>query len=223
MHYARWQRHGDVGGADKQHAVSWAGAICKQQDCSSSVMSVGYCTAHYKRFRRWGDASIKRPTTPAAERFWGRVEKRGPDECWTWTAGTTKQGYGGFHPKKGETVLAHRYAYEEKFGPIEDGDVIDHMCHNGQGCPPGPCEHRLCCNPAHLDPTSRPDNVNRSHNSNIQKTHCPSGHAYSPQNTRFQKKHNTTGRVCITCSRERDRVRRSRAKSYRIQQSTKAA
>lgn len=222
-HYRRWQRHGDPGTAAKQHAVSWAGATCKQDHCTSPVMSVGYCTAHYKRFRRYGDASIKRPTKPAAERFWAKVDKRGPDECWPWTAGTSPQGYGGFHPKHGETVLAHRYAYESEHGPIEGDDVVDHMCHNGQDCPPGPCKHRLCCNPGHLDPTSRPDNVNRSHNSNIQKTHCPRGHAYTPNNTRIHTKSNTTGRSCRACARARDTIRRSAARSNQTNPTTKAA
>jgi hypothetical protein len=223
MHYARWKRHGEPGTAAKQHAVSWSGAQCKEDECTSSVMSIGYCTAHYKRFRRYGDASIKRPTKPAEERFWAKVDKRGPDECWPWTAGTTKQGYGGFHPAKTDMVLAHRYAYEAEFGPIEDGDVLDHMCHNGQGCPPGPCKHRLCCNPAHLDPTTRPENVNRSHNSNIQKTRCPQGHSYSPENTRYQKKFRTIGRSCLTCSRARDSIRRSKARANRVNPITKAA
>lgn len=204
MHYQRWQRHGEPGGAAKQHAVSWAGVTCKEGDCMAAVKSRGYCLPHYKRFRRWGDASIKRPTTPVEDRFWSRVDKREPDECWPWTAGTTAQGYGGLHPTKGEMVLAHRYAYELEFGSIPPGDVIDHACHNGTNCPPGPCAHRLCCNPLHLEPTSIADNINRSHNSNAKKTHCPKGHQYSPENTRHQVKRKTTSRKCLTCERSRD-------------------
>lgn len=147
---------------------------------------------------------IRRQTIPAETRFRAKVSQAGHEDCWPWNAGTTKQGYGGFHPTKNEMVLAHRYAYELEHGPISPGEVVDHTCHNGQSCPPGPCEHRLCCNPAHLEPTSRPDNVNRSHNSNIQKTHCPHGHEYTPDNTIHQYKPNTTSRACLTCRRNYD-------------------
>jgi len=153
---------------------------------------------------------IQRPRIPAEVRFRAKIAKAGPDDCWTWNAGTTKQGYGGFHPTKGEMVLAHRYAYELEHGPIGPGDVVDHACHNGQSCPPGPCEHRLCCNPRHLEATSNRDNVNRSHNSNIQKTHCPRGHGYTPENTTHQRKNNTISRKCRTCSHEYDSRRRNR-------------
>lgn len=142
-----------------------------------------------------------------AERFWSKVDVRGPDDCWPWTAGVTKQGYGGFHPTKYGMVLAHRWVYEETFGRIEDGKHVDHTCHNGAGCPPGPCPHRLCCNPAHLEAVPPGENVNRSHNSNQRKTHCPRGHEYTPENTRVQVTAKTASRSCRTCTRERDRNR----------------
>lgn len=33
-----------------------------------------------------------------ADRFWSKVDKRGPDECWPWKAAVRKksQGYGAF-------------------------------------------------------------------------------------------------------------------------------
>lgn len=39
------------------------------------------------------------------------------------------------------------------------------------------------------------------------KTHCPAGHEYSPENTRIVVHSNGKGRECITCLRERDRIR----------------
>ena len=43
------------------------------------------------------------------DRFWPKVDVRGPDECWPWRAGTNGVGYGMIYPggdlgKK----LAHR-------------------------------------------------------------------------------------------------------------------
>lgn len=148
--------------------------------------------------------SVPYGTLGSAEgRFWSKVERKGPDECWPWTAGVMKKtGYGVFHPRKPETKLAHRLAYESRYGPIPVGMHVDHKCHNGQDCPPGPCPHRKCCNPAHLEAVTNAENVNRSHNSNIQKTHCPRGHEYSAGNTYRQP---DGGRRCRECARDLDR------------------
>ncbi len=75
------------------------------------------------------------------ERFWAKVEKRGPDECWPWKAGKGRGGYGRIrHGGSGsKTVRAHRVAWELVYGPIPEGMDVLHNCDN----PP-------CCNPGHL-------------------------------------------------------------------------
>lgn len=75
-----------------------------------------------------------------AERFWAKVDKRGPDECWPWLAALHK-GYGriGYPGKFGGTADAHRYSYELANGPIPDGLEV---CHR--------CDVPACVNPAHL-------------------------------------------------------------------------
>lgn len=80
------------------------------------------------------------------ERFWSKVDVRGPDECWPWKAGTNK-GYGTFKAF-GRTVPAHRIAYELVKGPIPPGLDVLHKCDN-----------RPCCNPAHLWPGTDLDNA----------------------------------------------------------------
>lgn len=147
---------------------------------------------------------------PIHDRFWEKVTRNSDDACWTWNAGVMSAGYGMFHPVKLQSVLAHRFAYEITIGPIAQGMHLDHTCHNDEGCPPGFCEHRLCVNPSHLEPVTSRTNVNRSHNSNIRKTHCPKGHEYTPENVRLQVKKNTTCRKCITCERQRDALRPKR-------------
>lgn len=200
MHYARLLRHGSPGTAEKQHAVSWAGKACQIDGCGKPVLSLGYCTPHYKRLRKYGDPLGKpvKPTT--SERFWSKVDKSG--DCWTWTGGQISSGYGAFHPVQGETIPVHRYVYANLVGEIPEGFHVDHRCHNDTDCPPGPCPHRLCVNPAHLEAVPPQVNVNRSHNSNIRKTHCPRGHEYTPENTRTQIKSYGEGRKCKTCERE---------------------
>lgn len=84
------------------------------------------------------------------ERLMGKVDKRGPDECWPWLGATDRDGYGMLAIRKDgrkSTRGAHRIAYEQAYGPIPDGLRILHECDN----PP-------CCNPAHLRVGTDADN-----------------------------------------------------------------
>ncbi len=78
-------------------------------------------------------------TESEVAKFWAKVDKRGPDDCWEWLGSHDKDGYGIFHPSAGPTKWhrAHRVACF--LGNGEAGRVTCHLCNN----PP-------CCNPKHL-------------------------------------------------------------------------
>jgi hypothetical protein len=85
--------------------------------------------------------------TPS-ERFWKRVIKAGPDECWLWDKPNHSRGYGQFGIGW-KQYLAHRVSWELANGqPVPEGLEVRHTCDN----PP-------CVNPAHLLIGTASDNM----------------------------------------------------------------
>lgn len=73
-----------------------------------------------------------------------------PNGCLEFTGKRQKTGYGhiGSGGKHGQTLLAHRVAWEVANGPIPDGLLVCHHCDN----PP-------CCNPEHMFLGTKSDNA----------------------------------------------------------------
>jgi hypothetical protein len=125
------------------------------------------------------------------DRFWSKVEIRGPDECWPWLGGLDRHGYGRF-TRQGKTVGAHRVAYELGVGTIPIGLTIDHVRDRG-------CTLRHCANPAHLEAVTRRENTLRGDGPtarHARQNECVNGHPFTPKNT-YERKGG--GRSCQEC------------------------
>jgi hypothetical protein len=144
-------------------------------------------------------------------RFWAKVIRLGPDECWPWNAFINPEGYGHFGTGDGKVGRAHRVAYQFAVGPIPEGLVIDHTCHTEECLVPGnQCPHRACCNPQHLVPATHGENLRRGNSgrNNSAKTHCPKDHEYTEENTLLHWDRGTIRRRCRTCEDVRVAARR---------------
>ena len=78
-------------------------------------------------------------------------------KCWIWL-GTTRGGYGmitnpNYHPisNPSKMIGAHVYFYEQKYGKVPNGLVLDHII----------CDNRICCNPDHVIPKTHTENIRR--------------------------------------------------------------
>lgn len=69
--------------------------------------------------------------------------------CWIWKLTPTTNGYAQVRINN-KGLRAHRVAYEEKFGPIPHGLVIDHLC-----------RQPMCVNPDHLEAVTQGENIRR--------------------------------------------------------------
>lgn len=123
-----------------------------------------------------------------------RTDLKGP--CHIYRGYKDPNGYGRARLGKG-TSLVHKFVWEQINGPVPPGLELDHQCRT-----------KACCNPNHLRAVTHRVNTTQNVSGaqwqlNLAKTHCPHGHEYTPENTRYRV---DKGRDCKECARIRKRI-----------------
>jgi hypothetical protein len=74
------------------------------------------------------------------DRFWSRVDKKGPKECWEWEGSLTSNGYGELRIIRTHSPRCHRLAWVIQYNALIPKGL--HVCHR--------CDNKACCNVDHL-------------------------------------------------------------------------
>ena len=191
---------------------------CSVKGCSKPAKAREWCSAHYELWRKNGDPLIKwnHFRVSAEQRFaelWtlgSYLNVPGLKDCHLWL-GHLQRGYGAFSDEENRSVGAHVWAYTHFVGAIPEGYQLDHTCHNiDLECVGGfSCLHRGCVNTDHLEPVTPREHAQRSPHAWANRTHCPRGHPYSPENTRISN----GSRFCKECNRMFTRRLREKRKT----------
>jgi hypothetical protein len=114
-------------------------------------------------------------------------------DCWVWQDNLSNKGYGRYAGK-----YVHRLMYGHLIGPLDPAKELHHTCKN----PP-------CCNPDHLVELTRAEHQAVTPTNHMNRTSCPKGHPYSPENTRIElRADGGEARRCLACERARGTSRR---------------
>lgn len=135
-------------------------------------------------------------------RMAANIEVNPETGCWLWTGSCNGKGQSGYGQVsyEGKTQLVHRVVFGLLVGEIPEGFRVRHADPWGR-------HFTLCCNPDHLEAVPKKEALRRRdwESARARRTHCPHGHAYTPETSYLDPR---GFRQCRTCRAERVKSRR---------------
>lgn len=134
---------------------------CSFPGCTKPYCAKGLCNSHWAQQARGRELTPITTLETPEDRFERNIRRDLESGCWVWIgAGSGKfynkeSGEGGYGQLRihGKSWMAHRWAYEQRYGVrLDVEDTLDHLCRNTR-----------CCNPEHLEKVSRAENIERMH------------------------------------------------------------
>lgn len=143
---------------------AWEGVECLIECCVVPAYCVNLCRSHYNRYYSYGDPNVPLKFIPILSGARDKYDAKTSREqgCLTWKGAVGSHGYGMMQDDEGQTVLVHRWAYENFVSKIRKGMFIDHICGN-----------RKCVDPAHLREVTPKQNAE---NITVARQNNSSGH-----------------------------------------------
>ena len=131
--------------------------ICTVQGCDRAHKARGYCSMHWKRWRKTGDPlKTIAPTPPGKCKEFCRSllsQAESPQGCIKWPFATCRKGHAVIAPDDGigkGTVHVARFLLEKISPRPSEKHLALHTCHKG---------HEACVNPSHLYWGTQADNT----------------------------------------------------------------
>ena len=116
---------------------------CAFDGCNKLAATAGYCVGHYRQHHvgeQLRPLQLQYHGLSEYERFFMRVEKKNPNECWNWSGSrTNSKWHGQWRNSAGNIELAHRAAWRLMRCDIPREMFVLHRCDNP-----------ICVNPSHL-------------------------------------------------------------------------
>lgn len=125
---------------------------CGVTGCENPHLAKGWCSTHYKRWKKSGDPlkvkQVQNHGLTVYERLLLNVSIRPDAECWEWTGGRDVNGYGRMGVGE-KPLLVHRLSFEFAHGITLTPK--QHVMHK--------CDNPSCVRPSHLSLGTHADNM----------------------------------------------------------------